>query len=249
MEHRRRRSRCSGGSRKRGGSCRTGRTNGVLQARARLHQQDPQGAKPANLPIEQPTKFDLSSISRPPRCSASPSRNRYCCARTRDSVKAALSSAYSPYDSRVAIRCTRAEISSPGHRFLSGQPPGPRAPTLPRFASASMRPAMLKTRRRDRISLAEGRYDRLPALARIWFAAKSLSCSSGAAEFGKPRQRLRPYQLCLRRGTIPSRPALSPSGAPGWESTGVSFVPAELAASGWNSCTSWSRKRPRSGWS
>jgi putative ABC transport system substrate-binding protein len=41
------------------------------------------GAKPADLPIEQPTNMCLRSTSRPPRRSASRSRNRCCCARMR----------------------------------------------------------------------------------------------------------------------------------------------------------------------
>jgi putative tryptophan/tyrosine transport system substrate-binding protein len=31
----------------------------VLSARRELHGQDPQGVKPADLPVEQPTKFAL----------------------------------------------------------------------------------------------------------------------------------------------------------------------------------------------
>jgi len=41
------------------------------------------GAKPADLPVEEPTSLTWSSISRLPRRSASPSRRRCCCGRTR----------------------------------------------------------------------------------------------------------------------------------------------------------------------
>jgi putative tryptophan/tyrosine transport system substrate-binding protein len=41
------------------------------------------GARPADLPIEQPTKYCLRSTSRPRRRSGSRSRNRYCCVRMR----------------------------------------------------------------------------------------------------------------------------------------------------------------------
>ncbi len=41
------------------------------------------GAKPGDLPVERPTNTSWSSTSRPPRPSASPSRRRCCCERTR----------------------------------------------------------------------------------------------------------------------------------------------------------------------
>ena len=41
------------------------------------------GAKPADLPVQQPTKFDSSSTSRPQRRSASMSRQRFSPAPTR----------------------------------------------------------------------------------------------------------------------------------------------------------------------
>ena len=41
------------------GSCTTGRTSGHLPARRHLRGQNPQGSKPADLPVEQPKKFEL----------------------------------------------------------------------------------------------------------------------------------------------------------------------------------------------
>src|SRR6516165_529676 len=41
------------------------------------------GAKPADLPVQYPTSFNSSSISKPPMPSGSPSRNRFFCGSTR----------------------------------------------------------------------------------------------------------------------------------------------------------------------
>ena len=101
--------------------------------------------------------------------------------------------------------------------FLSGQSPGPWAPYVAAFRSGLNETGYFEDKNvAIEFRWAEGRDDRLPALAADLVRRQSLSCSSGAAEFGKPRQRLRPYQSCLRRETIPSTPALSQSGASGW---------------------------------